>query len=198
MIECFHGNQKRRTMAYIARRSVKRPRRRRAPGRHEPPFTPEEWKAQAAIREAGILWTIQQRFWLFGTCSYTDGTRITDEQAHKDAAHFFNKLDRALLKRRDYDEKRRLPRLVFLEKGITGENTHIHFLIKGTKLKQYKHIKWTAECIWPTLTNAHDIVMKDATTSNVDRAIYCWKEFYIRESDTLIEGCCHLSRPLYT
>ena len=185
-------------MTHIVRRGVARPRRRRAPGRKEPPFTPEEGKAQYAIREAGILWTRQQQFWLFGTCAYTDGTRITNEQAHKDAAYFFNRLDRALLKRRDYDENRRLPRLVFLEKGITGENTHIHFLIKGTKLKQYKHIKWTAESIWPTLTDARDILMKDATTSNVDRAIYCWKELNIRVNETLIEGCCHLSRPLYT
>lgn len=163
-----------------------------------PPLSYKEWLRQNATRAEGIRWTIQQQFWLFGTCAYKDGTRITNEQAYKDAAYFFNRLDRALLKRRDYDEKRRLPRLVFLEKGKSRENTHIHFLIKGTKLKQYKHIKWTAESIWPTLINAHDILMKDATTSNVDRAIYCWKELNIRVNETLIEGCCHLSQPLYT
>ena len=168
------------------------------PQPHRGPLTAHERWLQDRIKMDGTAWVMQQRFWLFGTCTYADGSRITPTRANKDACHFFNKLDRAILARRDYNEKRRLPRLVFLEKGANGDNIHFHFLIKGTNLKQYRHIKWKSEEIWPTIHTARDILMLDANSSDADLAFYGWKHFYVVESDTLMVQCCHIDRPRYS
>ena len=88
----------------------------------------------------GAEWVRSQNFWLFGTATFKDGSRINDSDAISDAKHFFNILDRQILERKDTSQGKRLDRLVFLEHGRLGANTHIHFFIKGTHLRQYKAI----------------------------------------------------------
>ena len=71
----------------------------------------------------GAEWVRSQNFWLFGTATFKDGSRINDSDAISDAKHFFNVLDRQILEHKDTSKGKRLDRLVFLEHGRLGENT---------------------------------------------------------------------------
>jgi hypothetical protein len=154
---------------------------------------------QTRIQQAGSIWLAQQQFWLFGTATYRDGTEVGEDEAIRDARHYFNTIDKAILARKDYDQGRRLQRLVFLETGKQRINTHIHFYIKGTQLKQYRHIKAAAETLWTQrIAKAHSIVLLDNIEHNNERKGYCWKEFDCLESTILLLDCCHLAKPLYS
>jgi hypothetical protein len=158
-----------------------------------------ERELKEKIKTAGADWIAQQNFWLFGTARYYDGTRIGREEAERDCRHYFNTIDKALLRRRDYNEGRRLQRLVFIETGINRVNTHFHFFIKGTHLKQYRHIKQTAEANWRRhISKASDCVVLDNIDLIHERKGYCWKEFDSIRSETLYVPCCHLLSPQYT
>ena len=67
-------------------------------------MTHTEWQRIGIIREQGAVWTRQQNFWLFGTCTYVDGTAVTRTQCVRNAQRFFNNLDRCVLGRRLYRE----------------------------------------------------------------------------------------------
>lgn len=145
------------------------------------------------IRTEGAQWLAEQQFWLFGTARYADGSKIKEHRAIKDARHYFNTIDRALLARKDYNQGHRLKRLVFLETGRSRTNTHIHFYIKGTALNQYRHIKLAAEQLWTRhILQARDCVVLDNINLNNERKGYCWKEFDTIRSTTLLVDCCHL------
>ena len=127
--------------------------------------------------EKGSSWIAQQQFWLFGTASYYKGDTISRAEAESDAKHFFNILDRQIISRKDYNENRRLKRLVFVETGRTRDNTHIHFYIKGRNLKDYKKIWRLSEEIWSDrIKKGRDLVMCDNIVSNYDRKGYTFKE----------------------
>ena len=110
-------------------------------------MTRTEWQRVGIIREQGAVWTRQQNFWLFGTCTYVDGTAVTRTQCVRNAQRFFNNLDRSVLGRRRsvlgrrlYRENIRLPRLVYVETGRFRVNTHIHFYISGYAWQHYRMI----------------------------------------------------------
>jgi len=129
--------------------------------------------------EQGSSWVAQQQFWLFGTATYKKGIRISREKAESNIKYFFNMLDRKIICRKDYNEKRRLQRLVFIERGKTGEDTHMHFYIKGRQLKDYRKIKLLCEELWTTkIHNARDIEVLDNIEHNTARKNYCWKELH--------------------
>ena len=135
-----------------------------------------------------------QNFWLFGTATFKDGSRILDSDATNDAKHFFNILDRQILKRKETMQGKRLERLVFLEHGRLGANTHIHFFIKGIHLSQYKAITKYAPMIWQErILKAHNLVLKDNIGLDNTRSEYCWKEIKTYQRDVLLTECCHLS-----
>ena len=94
-------------------------------------MTHTEWQRIAAIREQGAAWTRQQNFWLFGTCTYVDGTAVSRQQCVRNAQRFFNNLDRSILGRGLYRENTKLLRLVYVETGRFRVNTHVHFYISG-------------------------------------------------------------------
>ena len=151
------------------------------------------------IQQDGATWIAQQQFWLFGTARYYDGSTISRQEAERDTRHYFNTVDRQILTRRDYNEGTRLQRLVFIETGRTRINTHIHFFIKGTHLRQYRHIKATAEANWTAHINkASDILIQDNIELIHERKGYCWKELDSLDSEVLYTTCCHLLRPQYT
>ena len=75
------------------------------------------------LKLEGAEWVRSQNFWLFGTATFRDGSRLTDSDAISDAKHFFNVLDRQILEHKDTSKGKRLDRLVFLEHGRLGENT---------------------------------------------------------------------------
>jgi predicted pyridoxine 5'-phosphate oxidase superfamily flavin-nucleotide-binding protein len=151
------------------------------------------------LKDAGAEWVAAQKFWLFGTALYADGSEVTNDEALRDAKHYFNVIDRQLLSRRDYNEGRRLQRLVFLETGKLRANTHLHFFIKGTHLRQYRHIKSAAEENWTRrIRKASNVLILDNIEYINERKGYCWKEFDGISSDALLVECCHLSDPIYT
>ena len=142
----------------------------------------------------GASWVRSQNFWLFGTATFKDGSRIYDSDAISDAKHFFNILDRQILERKDTSQGKRLDRLVFLEHGRLGTNTHIHFFIKGTHLRQYKTIKLYAPKIWQErIAKAHNLMLKDNIGLDDTRSEYCWKEIKSYQRDVLLTECCDLS-----
>jgi hypothetical protein len=53
------------------------------------------------LKLEGAEWVRSQNFWLFGTATFKDGSRLTDSDASNDARHFFNILDRQILKRKE-------------------------------------------------------------------------------------------------
>ena len=142
----------------------------------------------------GAKWVRSQNFWLFGTATFKDGGCLTDSDATHDAKHFFNILDRQILKRKEIMQGKRLDRLVFLEHGRLGANIHIHFFIKGTHLSQYKAITKYAPMIWQErITKAHNLIIKDNIGLDNTRSEYCWKEIKSYQRDVLLTECCHLS-----
>ena len=143
----------------------------------------------------GANWVRRQNFWLFGTATFKDGSRKYDSDAISDAKYFFNILDRQILERKDTSQGKRLDRLVFLEYGCLGANTHIHFFIKGTHLTQYKTIKLYAPKIWQErIAKAHNLILKDNIGLDDTRSEYCWKEIKSLQRDVLLTECCHLSK----
>lgn len=146
------------------------------------------------LRQDGATWVRSQNFWMFGTATFKDGTQMQDNDAVADAKHFFNILDRHVLTRKQTHEGKRLDRLVFLEHGKLGANTHIHFFIKGTHLKQYKVIANLAPLIWQNrIAKAHNLLLKDNIGLDNTRSEYCWKEIKSYQRDVLLTECCHLS-----
>ena len=99
-------------------------------------MTRTELQRVGIIREQGATWTRQQHFWLFGTCTYVDGTAVTRQQCVRNAQRFFNNLDRSVLERRLYRENVRLRRLVHVETGRFPVNTHplLHQWLRLAKL----------------------------------------------------------------
>ena len=162
-------------------------------------FRHSEYDIRQRIKAEGAQWIAQQKFWLFGTARYYDGTQVGRGQAEQDCRHYFNTIDKKILRRRDYNEATRLQRLVFIETGRNRVNTHIHFFIKGTHLKQYKHIKHIAEENWNRhIKQASDCVVLDNIDLIHERKGYCWKEFDSIRSEALYLPCCHLTPPKYT
>ena len=146
-----------------------------------------------SIRTEGRLWVMQQRFWLFGTAVYKDGSQIDTDTATRNARRFFNALDRFVLTRKEVDSGIRLPRLVFLETGRQRANTHIHFYIKGTHWTHYRTLYRHADRLWQRhIEGSNDLRITDNIEPNTDRAGYCWKEVRQHATDVLLVDCCHL------
>ena len=168
--------------------------------------------------EDGGSWVARQQFWLFGTATYKKGIWVSRKKAESNIKYFFNKLDREVICRKDYREKKRLPRMVFIEKGKTGEETHMHFYIKGRKPSDYKVIKLLCEKIWAEeIHKARDILMLDNIEHNNARKYYPWKEAHSEQyahkqkvdwdklnkgellaadvitADILLLDCCHIN-----
>jgi hypothetical protein len=147
------------------------------------------------IRRDGAEWLRKQNFWLFGTATFKDGSQVTGEQAIADAKHFFNILDRRLLTRKELAAGVRLERLVFLEYGRLGANTHIHFFIKGIEWRHYREIYSACDAIWQErISKAHNLLIKDNLGVDDTRSEYCWKELSSQHSDVLLTECCFLKK----
>ena len=145
------------------------------------------------IEDQGAVWTRQQNFWLFVTCTYVDGTAVTRQQCVRNAQRFFNNLDRSVLGRRLYRENVKLPRLVYIETGRFRVNTHIHFYISGYTWQHYRRIWQTAEKTWRAqIDGARDCVVQDNLGAARVPAGYCWKEFDRLSAETLLTECCYL------
>ena len=146
------------------------------------------------LKLEGAEWVRSQNFWLFGTATFKDGSRLTDSDATYEAKHFFDIFDRQILKRKETMQGKRLDRLEFLEHGRLGANTHIHFFIKGRHLNQNKAITKYAQIIWQErISKVYILVLKDNIGLDDTRSEYWWKETKTYQRDILPTECCHLS-----
>jgi len=148
-------------------------------------------------RTVGTAWVVQQQFWFFGTLKFIDGEQIRDAQAIQDCSYFFNKLDRRILGSTAVQRKgQRLSRLVFMEHGKTGNNTHFHFFIKGKTQAHFRQILKAASDIWHSQKMARtlDLRLEDNLGNEEGRAYYGWKEMRTFEKETLVPTLCHLSQ----
>ena len=156
-------------------------------------MTRTDWQRVGIIREQSAAWTRKQNFWLFGTCTYVDGSAVTRQQCVRNAQRFFNNLDRSVLGRRLYRGNTRLPRLVYVETGRFRVNTHIHFYISGYAWQHYRMIWNTAEKLWgEQIDGARDCVVQDNLGADKVHTGYCWKEFDGLAAETLLTECCYL------
>lgn len=143
------------------------------------------------IRAAGTAWTLEGKYWLFGTATYKQGDLVSAEKLERDACRFFNALDRAVLPRIDVNAGRRLPRLVYAENGRFGANRHIHFYIKGWLQDHYGLIERHAEHAWlKTVDGARDVKLKDCSQPGTRRGSYGWKEYKQLGNINLLLDCC--------
>lgn len=60
-------------------------------------------------KQEGAEWTLQGKFWLFGTATYKRGDLVSDAKLKRDARKFFNALDRKALPRVLVENDLRLP-----------------------------------------------------------------------------------------
>lgn len=145
------------------------------------------------IVSTGSEWVAQQQFTLFGTATYYDGTLVGKDEAIRDTKYFFNMLDRKLIKRKDYEEGKKLQRLAFIETGRTRTNSHIHFYIKGNDEAIDRQIKELSEKLWAEkITRGYNLIMKDNIGAGTKRNSYCWKEMNNLNADTLLVECCYI------
>ena len=156
-------------------------------------MTRAEWQRLGIIREQGAVWTRQQRFWLFGTYTYVDGSAVTRTRCVQNARRFFNNSDRSVLGRRLYRRNTRLPRLVYVETGRFRVNKHIHFFISGYAWQHYRMIWHTAKQLWSEQVDcARDCVILDDLGARRVHVGCCWKEFDWLAAETLLTECCYL------
>jgi len=152
----------------------------------------EELRKQ--IVNDGGKWVGELQFWLFGTATYYDGTMISREKAEKDTRYFFNMLDRKLVKRIDYIENRKLDRLVFIEKGRTRTNTHIHFFIKGNDYVSYRELEEKCIELWnEKIQKRYDIKMLDNLYAGNRRNEYCLKEMTNLNANVFYPASSHIN-----
>lgn len=152
----------------------------------------EELRKQ--IVDEGSKWIAQQEFWLFGTATYCNGNLIKREKAERDAKYYFNRLDRKALKRIDYEEGRKIDRLVFIETGRTRTNPHIHFFIKGNDYVDYRQIEELCVQLWDEkIEDRLNLKMLDNMYAGNRRNGYCWKEMNDLNADVFHAESSHIN-----
>ena len=87
------------------------------------------------LKRAYTQWNSEGGFAFFGTIKFLDGWHINDYIVRKRACYFFNMLDRKVLGQKTVRQGIRLRRMVYMEKGKSRENRHIHFYTKGITAK---------------------------------------------------------------
>ena len=142
------------------------------------------------LKRAYTKWNSEGDFAFFGTIKFLDGWRINDYIVRKRACYFFNMLDRKVLGQKTVRQGIRLRRMVYMEKGKSRENRHIHFYTKGITAKQNKEIIKQAHKLFGKVTNAYDLQI--VGLSKHERiAGYCNKEIDALDNEVLILECTH-------
>ena len=136
---------------------------------------------QRRMRTAYWQWVEQSNFDYFIVLKFRDGFAIHDRQAMKLTKLFLNKLDRCFVKRGELENGKRLERMVFIEHGITGENTHINLYmnnIDGLNYRQFRHA---------IITTWENTTLGDAEVQISDNSIevnnYSAKELKLNDDD---------------
>ena len=152
----------------------------------------EEWRQR--ILEEGTKWVAEGKFTIFATANYYDGKCVSKEQAMRDAVHYFNMLDRRVLKRIDYNNGVRLERMVFVETGRSRKNTHLHFYIKGIDEETEWKIKEICRHLWSKkIRKGFNLSISDNRSANGRLDAYCWKEQKDLNNEVLAVGSCYLN-----
>lgn len=128
---------------------------------------------------------------VFGTLKSISGEDISLPVATKNARSFFNKLDRLYLGSELVSKGNRIERMVFLHQGISGQNTHFHFLAHTqSNVEQFCE---NARCLWQETNELNSSVLQTVIEPiiSIPRATtYCLHEFNRLGADTLALDMC--------
>lgn len=122
------------------------------------------------LRVAYTEWLKREWFEYFIVLKFYDGHKINDDMATKQFGCFLRKLDRKYIERRLSNKGIRLDRMVFIEHGISGENTHFNLYI--SKPADVSDIDFRRHVIkfWKQATGWDDV--KIQVNDNADDVLY--------------------------
>lgn len=132
---------------------------------------------------------------VFGTLKSISGEDIPLPIARKNARSFFNNLDRLYLGSKLVSKGNRIERMVFLHQGISGQNTHFHFLAHTQS--NVELFCENARCLWHKTNELNSSVLQTVIEPiiSIPRATtYCLHEFNRIGADTLALDMCHKAR----
>ena len=143
------------------------------------------------LRKAHAEWALDQDFELFGTLKFLDGHSVHSDVAKKRLRYFFNMLDRKVRGAKAIEAGNRITRFVYLETGRSRDNTHAHFLIKGSTLEETKDIIRHTYELWSKVDMSAD-AQYELIEDNKGISHYCVKEQDTRGSEILFTDCTHI------
>ena len=143
------------------------------------------------LKKAYANWQKEQNFTMFATLKFVDGNEVSDTILAKRMRLFCNKLDRKVKGHFAVKKGNRLQKFVYVEKGRSRQNKHVHIFTKGKTLKETKEIFNKANEIWQTIHMASDFQF-DLIESNEGIKGYCTKELDTIDTDLLLTDCTHL------
>lgn len=153
------------------------------------------YKEQQALNAALAQWTEGHN--VFGTLKFMDGTQTSADRAGKSIRKFWNKIDRVFYPSNAVSKGIRIPRVVVMHKGYSGENIHYHFTAKVPFTSAFIDVAKTswADLDWYT-TNADNVVIEQVRDLK-SAYHYLAHEYTKLGSETLQEDTTHWQIPSY-
>jgi len=146
------------------------------------------------LRIAYAEWLKRECFEYFVVLKFYDGHNICDATAKKQLGYFLRKLDRKFLTRYDNKNGVRLDRMIFVEQGISGENTHFNLYIsKPPHVSDFEFRRHLIK-FWKQTTGWDDVRTQASDNEN-DVLFYSTKELdRDLNAELLVVEHCHLSK----
>ena len=116
-------------------------------------------------KEAIADWQKQQKFTLFGTCSFKHNSYLGREERINAYRRFWNAVDRQIHTAKAVQKyNRRIERFVFEEEGKSRQFLHSHFFCKADNAKQLKRIINATQNFWNERVATADTLYIDVNT----------------------------------
>jgi hypothetical protein len=141
------------------------------------------------IYEELVSWSEQYDWDVFGTVTFAPRHKLHGDEAQQLFRRYWNGIDRAVYGQRT---KSRVERVVCLQLGALGDNTHLHFLAKSPiKIERFcMHLSaiWTDVSVH-TAPVVENVILPVIDVRSASR--YIFHEFHSIGVDTLNLGLCH-------
>ena len=146
------------------------------------------------LRIAYTEWLKRENFEYFIVLKFYDGHSVNDASAVKSLEYFLRKLDRKLVGRFKNNRGVRLDRMVLVEHGETGENTHFNLYInKPDGVSDFDLRRYVLK-FWKQTTGWDDANIQNSDNSD-DVLFYSTKEIGRDcNKEVLIAEHCHLTK----
>jgi len=138
-------------------------------------------------------WQKQQKFTLFGTCSFKHNSHLGREDRIKAYKRFWNAVDKQIHTAKAVEKHNwRIERFVFEEEGKSRQFLHSHFFCKADNAKQLKQIINATQNFWNERVDTADTLYIDLNTVGDWREGYGIKEYRLGSDEQLLVECCYL------